>query len=55
MNEENDDLSERVALFRHRLIARLLPEDLSLSNASANSPRIASGEHQIPGTMRTRG
>ena len=54
MNEENDDLSERVALFRHRLIARLLPEDLSPQQRQRELTRIASGEHQIPGTMRTR-
>ena len=54
MNEENDDLSECVALFRHRLIARLLPEDLSPQQRQRELTRIASGEHQIPGTLRTR-
>ncbi|MCB1763796.1 MAG: helix-turn-helix domain containing protein, partial [Gammaproteobacteria bacterium] len=54
MNEENTDLSECVALFRHRLIARLLPEDLSPQQRQRELTRIVSGEHQIPGTLRTR-
>jgi transposase InsO family protein len=54
MSEEKDDLSERVALFRHRLIARLLPEDLTPKQRQRELARIVASEHQIPGTMRTR-
>ncbi|MCP5146464.1 MAG: DDE-type integrase/transposase/recombinase [Gammaproteobacteria bacterium] len=54
MSEERDDLSERVALFRHRLIARLLPQELTPGQRQREIARIVAGEHQIPGTMRTR-
>ncbi len=54
MSEDKDDLSERVALFRHRLIARLLPPDLTPQQRQREIERIVSIEHQIPGTLRTR-
>jgi transposase InsO family protein len=54
MTETKDDLSERVALFRHRLIARLLPEDLTSEQRQREVARIVAAEHQIPGTLRTR-
>lgn len=47
-------LIERIALFRHGLIARLLPEDLSPKQRAAELQRIASQTHTIPGTTRQR-
>jgi putative transposase len=43
-----------VALFRHRLIARLLPEELTARQRQQTIERIVAAEHQIPGTLRTR-
>jgi putative transposase len=54
MKDESHDLSERVALFRHRLIAQLLPEDLTARQRQRTIERIVTAEHQIPGTRRTR-
>ncbi len=54
MNEDKAQLSERVALFRHGLIARLLPEDLTPQQRQCEIARIVAAEHQIPGTLRTR-
>lgn len=54
MNDERENLSERVALFRHRLIARLLPEELTSRQRQQEVERIITAEHQIPGTLRTR-
>ena len=47
-------LEERVALFRHALIARLLPKDLTPKQRSAELRRIAHETHTIPGTNRQR-
>jgi transposase len=47
-------LIERIALFRHGLIARLLPEDLSPKQRAAELQRIASQAHTIPGSTRQR-
>lgn len=54
MKDDSHDLGERVALFRHRLIAQLLPEDLTARQRQQTIERIVSAEHQIPGTLRTR-
>jgi len=54
MNDDRENLSERVALFRHRLIARLLPEELTSRQRQQEIERIVTAEHQIPGTLRTR-
>jgi putative transposase len=54
MNDDRENLSERVALFRHRLIARLLPEELTSRQRQQEIERIITAEHQIPGTLRTR-
>jgi len=54
MNDDQHDLSERIALFRHRLIARLLPEELTSRQRQQEIERIITAEHQIPGTLRTR-
>ena len=54
MNDDQHDLSERVALFRHRLIARLLPEELTPRQRQQEIERIIAAEHQIPGSRRTR-
>jgi putative transposase len=54
MNDDQHDLSERVALFRHRLIAQLLPEDLTARQRQQTIERIVATEHQIPGSRRTR-
>ena len=47
-------LIERIALFRHGLVARLLPEDLSPKQRAAELQRIANQRHTIPGTTRER-
>jgi putative transposase len=54
MKDDTDDLGERVALFLHRLIARLLPEELTSRQRQQEIERIITAEHQIPGTLRTR-
>jgi putative transposase len=54
MKDNSDDLSERVALFRHRLIAQLLPEDLTARQRQRTIERIVTADHQIPGSQRTR-
>ncbi len=54
MKDDSHDLSERVALFRHRLIAQLSPEDLTARQRQQAIERIVAAEHQIPGTVRTR-
>jgi transposase InsO family protein len=54
MNDDPHDLSERVALFRHRLIAQLLPEDLTARQRQQTVERIVATTHQIPGSCRTR-
>ena len=54
MKDDSHDLSERVALFRHRLIAQLLPEDLTARQRQRTIERIVAADHQIPGTRRTR-
>ena len=47
-------LIERIALFRHGLVARLLPENLSPQQRAAELQRIANQKHTIPGTTRER-
>lgn len=47
-------LDERVALFRHGLIARLLPADLTPQRRAAEMQRITQERHIIPGTTRQR-
>lgn len=47
-------LIERIALFRHGLIARLLPKDLTPAQRASELRRIASQQHTIPGTTRQR-
>jgi len=54
MNDDQHELSERVALFRHRLIARLLPEEFTPRQRQQEIERIIAAEHQIPGSRRTR-
>ena len=54
MKDDSHALSERVALFRHRLIAQLLPEDLTARQRQRTIERIVAADHQIPGTRRTR-
>lgn len=54
MKDDSRDLGERVALFRHRLIAQLLPEDLTARQRQQTIERIVAAEHQIPGSLRTR-
>ncbi len=50
----DSELSERVAVFRHGLICRLLPKDLSDEQRRGELKRIVDAEHAIPGTTRTR-
>ena len=47
------DLHDRIAVFRHGLISRLLPADLSDEQRRAEMRRITDAEHTIPGTTRT--
>ena len=54
MTEEKERLIERVALFRHGLIARLLPDELTPEQRQAEIARIVAAEHQIPGSLRPR-
>lgn len=54
MNDTEKDIAERIALFRHRLIARLLPSDMSAKERQQEVMRIVAEEHQIPGSLRTR-
>jgi len=54
MTHDPHDLNERVALFRHRLIAQLLPDDLSARQRQHTIERIVATDHQIPGSQRTR-
>jgi len=50
----DNTLDERVALFRHALIARLLPNDLTPRQRAAEMQRITNETHTIPGTQRQR-
>jgi len=54
MNTDRLNLIERVALFRHALIARLLPEELTPIQRAAEMQRIVSLDHNIPGSTRIR-
>ena len=54
MKDDSHNLGERVALFRHRLIAQLLPEELTARQRQLTIERIVSAEHPIPGSLRTR-
>lgn len=54
MTQDEDRLIERVALFRHGLIARLLADDLTPTQRQAEIVKIAHASHQIPGSLRTR-
>lgn len=54
MNTTPDELIERIALFRHSLIARVLPTDLTPQQRQQEILRISHEQHQIPGTLRTR-
>jgi putative transposase len=54
MKDDSHDLDERVALFRHRLIARLLPAELTPRQRQQEIERIVAAEHRIPGSSRTR-
>jgi transposase InsO family protein len=54
MTKDKDRLIERVALFRHGLIARLLADELTPPQRQAEIARIAAASHQIPGSLRTR-
>ncbi|MCH9675168.1 MAG: DDE-type integrase/transposase/recombinase [Gammaproteobacteria bacterium] len=54
MSRSDSHLDERVAVFRHALIARLLPDDLSTDERQREIRRIVEAEHLIPGSTRTR-
>lgn len=54
MNDNQNALNEQIALFRHTLIARLLPTDLTAKQRQQEMARIVSEVHQIPGSLRTR-
>lgn len=54
MNTSPDELIKDIALFRHSLIARVLPADLTPQKRQQEMMRITNEQHQIPGTLRTR-
>lgn len=54
MKPSAEALAEHIALFRHRLVARLLPNDMSAKERQQEMLRITTEQHQIPGTLRTR-
>ena len=47
MNTDRTNLIERVALFRHSLIARLLPEEMTASQRADEMQRIINHNHII--------
>lgn len=54
INTDRVNLIERVALFRHSLIARLLPDELPPSERAAEIQRLTNQDHIIPGSTRNR-
>lgn len=54
MNTSPEELVKDIALFRHSLIARLLPSDLTPQKRQQEMVRITNEQHTIPGTLRTR-
>ena len=54
MNEDKDKLKEQVALFRHRLIARLVAAHLTPQQRQHEIAHLVAQAHEIPGTTRTR-
>jgi putative transposase len=54
MHETKENLAERIAVFRHGLIARLLPKELTLKQRQHEIRRIVATKHQIPESTRTR-
>lgn len=54
MNDTPKEVAERIALFRHGLIARLLPRAMTPQQRQQEVMRIVAEEHQIPGSLRTR-
>lgn len=54
MNQSQEDLSERIAVFRYGLIVRLLPKVLTPRDRQHEIRRIAAQEHRIPGSIRSR-
>lgn len=54
MNTSPNELVEQVALFRHGLISRVLPTDMTPKQRQKEMLRICHEQHQIPGTLRTR-
>lgn len=54
MNTSPEELIKDIALFRHSLIARVLPPDLTPQKRQQEMMRITNEQHHIPGTLRTR-
>ena len=56
MSPSDDDaaLFERIAVFRHSLVARLLVSEHTAAERLAERERILASDHQIPGSTRTR-
>ena len=56
MTLPDDDaaLFERIAVFRHSLVARLLASEHTTAERLAERERILTADHQIPGSTRTR-
>ena len=52
--DDDRALLERIAVFRHSLVARLLAPDHDPAERLAERRRILDSDHQIPGTRRTR-
>lgn len=54
MSPTADELTERIALFRHALIARVTATDMTPRQRQQEILRISNEQHQIPGSLRTR-
>jgi len=54
LNTDQEELNKDIAQFRHGLIARVLPSDLTPDKRQLEMIRITNEQHQIPGTLRTR-
>ena len=54
MSDTEQDLIERIAVFRHALVARVTTSDLSTTRRREETERILAEQHTIPGSLRTR-
>lgn len=54
MGEKEQDLIERVAVFRHGLVARISATGMDATHRREETERIVAEDHRIPGSSRTR-